>query len=209
MTQTSSLSEVEELFVKEKQTGWEKFTPERVQNDWVKIKEMYVDGVGISLSNLSYIMYNYVNSRRNMEGIAFHLYGLVATKSGNTGRPNVFFIKISDIGRTEYAVCPSIWHNLDQAISDFDDNQTSLSSVSPLSNSASSSSSVSSSSDSSSIEAKRVELSEQWARRADQEDSISGSASSSSSSVTSAQVSVLQSLASLLTEISQLISKFN
>lgn len=117
MTVKSSVisSDVEELFIQRKQLKWEDFSSsiDRVNYLTSEIERAYVPSVGIQAADLCRILYAYFPARKVYEGIAYHLFNLVATKDG---KGHVFFIKKSDIGTSTFPVIPSIWHSLDTVV---------------------------------------------------------------------------------------------
>lgn len=106
-------SEIEEEFTEHKQLMWKSFTPERVSYLTREINRAYTPGVGIQASDLCRILYGYYPARKVYEGIAYHIFDLVATKDGSG---HIYFIKKSDIGSSSFPVISSIWHNLDLVV---------------------------------------------------------------------------------------------
>lgn len=86
------------------------FTKERVALLNEKINENYEEGIGISGTKLSRILFNYIQPLYKYEGIAYHMFGLVATRPVGKQSP-LFLVRISDAGRTEFPVCKSKYHN--------------------------------------------------------------------------------------------------
>lgn len=115
-------SEIEEKFTKHKQLMWKSFTPERVSYLTREINRAYTPGVGIQASDLCRILYGYCPKRSMYEGIAYHLFELVATRDGSG---HTYFIKTSEVGSSSFPVVASIWHNYDEAVSEDSDSEVS------------------------------------------------------------------------------------
>ena len=106
---------VVEKFIKYNQLKWRDFTPERIASISSEIDNSYISGIGIQAAEICRIFYVYNQSRKEYEGICYHLFNLVATKDG---KGHIYFVKTSDIGNTEFPVIPSKWHTLDKVVRD-------------------------------------------------------------------------------------------
>ena len=111
-------SELEEKFTEHKQLMWKSFTPERVSYLTREINRAYTPGVGIQASDLCRILYGYCPKRSMYEGIAYHLFELVATRDGSG---HTYFIKTSEVGSSSFPVVASIWHNYDEVVNEDSD----------------------------------------------------------------------------------------
>ena len=133
MTSTVSISEsVISKFIKHKQLRWEDFTnPDRFASVSREIEKYYKQGKGIQASDVCRILFIYNQSRKYYEGICYHLFNMVATKDGHG---HIYFVKVSDIGNTEFPVIPSRWHNLDKVVRDSLEEDSSSSSAISSSN---------------------------------------------------------------------------
>lgn len=93
----------------------ENFTPERVATLRKQIKKAYEPGIGIGATVLSRILFGYQQAIYKYEGIAYHFFNLVATRSDGSSSKRkgaLFFVFAEDAGQTEFPVCDSEWHNL-------------------------------------------------------------------------------------------------
>ena len=117
-------SEIEDKFTEHKQLMWKSFTPERVSFITREINRAYTPGVGIQASDLCRILYGYCPKRSMYEGIAYHLFELVATRDGSG---HTYFIKTSEVGSSSFPVVASIWHNYDEVVSEDADSDSELS----------------------------------------------------------------------------------
>lgn len=93
------------------------FTAERISALKQQIKAAYEPGIGIGATVLSRILFGYQQAIYKYEGIAYHFFGLVATKSpeNRSKKGSLFFVSINDIGKTEFPVCESVWHNYSES----------------------------------------------------------------------------------------------
>lgn len=117
-------SEIEDKFTEHKQLMWKSFTPERVSFITREINRAYTPGVGIQASDLCRILYGYCPKRSMYEGIAYHLFELVATRDGSG---HTYFIKTSEVGSSSFPVVASIWHNYDEVVNEDSDSDSELS----------------------------------------------------------------------------------
>ena len=58
------------------------------------------------------------------EGIAYHLFELVATRDGSG---HTYFIKTSEVCSSSFPVVASIWHNYDEVVNEDSDSDSELS----------------------------------------------------------------------------------
>lgn len=89
------------------------FTEERVAVLSEEINDNYEEGVGISGTKFSRIIYNYIQPLNKYEGIAYHMFGLVATRPVGKQSP-LFLVRIEDAGKTAFPVCQSKYHSYDK-----------------------------------------------------------------------------------------------
>jgi len=94
------------------QRCFNKFTPTMIEYINNKINSLYVKGVGIQCKDLVETLYNNKPERDAYEGLVLAAFGLIATRSNKSNR--VFYIRISDIGKTDFAPDTSKWHNLSE-----------------------------------------------------------------------------------------------
>lgn len=113
MRKAVNSSVVEKLKTK-KENCIKDFTPERISNLKQQIKKAYKPGVGICATALSRILFGYQQAIYKYEGVAYHFFNLVATRSisNRSRKGSLFFIYTDDIGKTAFPVCHSSWHNL-------------------------------------------------------------------------------------------------
>lgn len=99
---------------KQKENCIEDFTPERISNLKQQIKKAYKPGIGICATTLSRILFGYQQAIYKYEGVAYHFFNLVATRSvlNRSRKGSLFFVYKDDIGKTAFPVCRSDWHDL-------------------------------------------------------------------------------------------------
>jgi len=87
------------------------FTTERVDFLREEINENYEEGVGISGSKFSKLVFGYQQELKRYEGIAFHIFGLIATKDPNRKKGPLFLVYKDDAGKTLFPVSASKFHH--------------------------------------------------------------------------------------------------
>lgn len=119
MSTLTSAETLEEL-KRSKELCIENFTSERVANLRKQIKRAYEPGIGIGATVLSRILFGYQQAIYKYEGIAYHFFNLVATRSDGSSSKRkgaLFFVYAEDAGKTEFPVCKSDWHNVSEIAS--------------------------------------------------------------------------------------------
>lgn len=92
------------------------FTEDRIKALKKQIAEAYKPGYGIQGNKFSKILYGYQQALSMYEGIAYRLFGLVATKNPSLKTSPLYLVSVEEAGKTRYPVASSKWHEIDKVV---------------------------------------------------------------------------------------------